>query len=186
MCSDDSSSERSLFASPSRSIFPSLAFAGAMSIPFKSPISPPSTASSDFNLSPVSAASTTSSDFSLFSTTPPSSAYSPSFASTAYPDWPKRDILSPLSSFCGSQASSHISDEDLLDLAQLDLCEDVAMPGEKTAGISWEATKQPPLVLQSVPVQQQMRPISKRRRRSSPLNKRKMVAGMSPIAEGAE
>jgi len=94
--------------------------------------------------------------------------------------------LTPLSSFCGSQASSHISDEDLLDLEQVYLCDDVRIPAEKTAGISWEATKQPPLISHSIPVQQKERPIPKRRRRSSPLNRRKMVAGMSPIAEGPE
>ncbi|CAD6569704.1 MAG: hypothetical protein ASARMPRED_003112 [Alectoria sarmentosa] len=112
MASDDSSSERSLSASPSpnsRRRFPSLAFADAISIPFKSPLSQPSTTS----ISP---------DFSLSPITPPSSFSSPAFASCAYPDWPQRDILSPNASpYCGSTANSYISDDDLLDLAELEL-----------------------------------------------------------------
>lgn len=189
MSSSDHRGTHSPFDSPSPRTFPSLAFADAMSIPSKSPLSPPSTTSCDFSLSSLSSASTTStssSDSCSSPATPPPSLSSSSFASCAYPDWPKRDILIPLSSFCGRQASSHISDEDLLDLEQLSLAQDTRMLAENTSCIPWEATKQPPVVLQSSPVTEKARPIPKRRRRSSPLNRKKMVTGMSPIPEAPE
>ncbi|KAF6236220.1 hypothetical protein HO173_005850 [Letharia columbiana] len=179
MGSDDSSSERSLSASPSpnsRHRFPSLAFADAINIPFKSPISQPSTTSSspEFSPSPI---------------TPPSSFSSPAFASCAYPDWPQRDILSPkTTSNCGSQANSYISDDDLLDLAELELIGGMRIPSDmRTEFIPWEQTRQPPLVLQSLPmVKRKAQPAPKRRRRSSPLKRKKVVLGMSPIAEAPE
>ncbi|CAF9933191.1 MAG: hypothetical protein ALECFALPRED_005499 [Alectoria fallacina] len=182
MASDDSSSERSLSASPSpnsRRRLPSLAFADAISIPFKSQLSQPSTTSfsPDFSLSPI---------------TPPSSISSPAFASCAYPDWPQRDILSPNASpYRGSTANSYISDDDLLDLAELELVGGMRIPSDlRTQFISWEQTRQPPLVLQSLPslpvVTRKARPTPRRRRRSSPLKRRKVVVGMSPIAEAPE
>ena len=201
MSSGDRPSERSLSTSPSptsssrprsRKPFPSLALAGAMSTALKSSLSPPSTTFT--GISPSSSAtssalspslSTTSSELSLSSLSTSSSLSSPSFASCAYPDWPKRDILSPISSTSGNQASSYISDEDLLDLAQLDLCNNRRVPAGREE-ISWELTKQPPLVLHSLPVSQGASASPKRRRRSSPLKRRKMVRGMSPIAEAPE
>ena len=176
----NTSSERSLSASPSptsRRPFPSLAL-GAMGLALKSGLSPPSTTSSDYSLSLATSAS------SLTST---------SFASCAYPDWPKSNDLSPASSStCGNQASSYISDDELLDLAQLDLYNNFRIPEgalpyqRQEEEISWESTKQPPLVLQSMPSPQKTLPVSKRRRRSSPFKRRKMVQGMSPIAEAPE
>ncbi|KAL9072916.1 MAG: hypothetical protein Q9161_003287 [Pseudevernia consocians] len=182
MGSDDSSSERSLSASPSpssRRRFPSLAFADAINIPFKSPISQPSTTSSSSNLS-------------LSPITPPFSFSNSSFASCAYPDWPQRDILSPnASSYCGSPANSYISDDDLLDLEELELVGGMRIPSDmRTEFISWEQTRQPPLVLQSMPsvpvLARKAQPTPKRRRRSSPLKRKKVVLGMSPIAEAPE
>ena len=177
MGSDDSSSDGSLSASPSpnsRRRFPSLAFADAINIPFKSPISQPSTTSSSPNLS-------------LSPMTPPSFG-SPAFASCAYPDWPQRDNLSPNdSSYCGSQANSYISDDDLLDLAELELIGGMRIPPAMRTDISWEQTRQPPLVLHSLPgVTKKAQPAPKRRRRSSPLKRKKIVLGMSPIAEAPE
>lgn len=59
--------------------------------------------------------------------------------------------------------------------------------GMRTGFISWEQTRQPPLVLQSLPlVASKAQPAPKRRRRSSPLKKKKIVMGMSPIAEAPE
>ena len=177
MGSDDSSSDGSRSASPSpsptsRRHFPSLAFPDAIDIPFKSPISQPSTTLSSPNLS-------------LSPLTPPSSFGSPGFASCAYPDWPQRDILFPNdSSYCGSQGNSYISDDDLLDLAELDLVGGMRVPRTE---ISWEQTRQPPLVLNALPaVARKAQPTPKKRRRSSPLKRKKMVLGMSPIAEAPE
>ena len=178
MGSDDGSSDSSLSPSPSpnsRRRFPSLAFADAINIPFKSPISPPSTTSSSPNLS-------------LSPATPPSSFGSPAFASCAYPDWPQRDNLSPAdSSYCGSQANSYISDDDLLDLAELELVDGMRIAPAMHTEISWEQTRQPPLVLHSLPaVARKAQPTPKKRRRSSPLKRKKIVMGMSPIAEAPE
>ncbi|CAF9926045.1 hypothetical protein IMSHALPRED_006854 [Imshaugia aleurites] len=178
MGSDDSSSDRSLSVSPSpisRRCLPSLAFADAINIPFKSLISPPSTTlcSCDFSLSPI---------------TPPSSFGSPAFASCAYPDWPQRDILAPnVPSYGGSKANSYISDDDLLDLAELELVGGMRIPTDMRAEfISWEQTRQPPLVLQSLPVVTRRVQPTPKRRRSSPLKRKKIVLGMSPIAEAPE
>ena len=186
---DTVSSARSSCASPSHIFYSSRAVSGAMNIPYKSTTSPPLTTSSTYRLSPTSSnssiSSSSSSSRSRSPATPPSSASSKSFASTAYPDWPQRDILS--ASFCGHQASSHISDEDLLDLEHLELCDDVRVTPEKTAGISWEATRQPPLVMQSIPSPPRKgRPVSKRSRRSSPQSSKKATKGMSPIVEAPE
>lgn len=117
-----------------------------------------------------------------------------SFGSCAYPDWPKRDELSPTANAGlspGSQASSYITDEDLLDLEQLPLFNDIRIPAQypgyaiDLADFSLQALK-PPVILQTLPAPNIAPPIPKRRRRSSPLKKRKMILGMSPIAEGAE
>ena len=178
---DDSSSDGSPTPSPSpnsRYRFPSLAFVGAIDIPFKSPVSKPSTTSTT---SPYS-------NLSLSPITPPSSLSGPAFASCAYPSWPQRDNLSLNSpSYCGAQANSHISDDDLLDLAELELIDGMRIaPGMRTE-ISWEQTRQPPLVLHSLPsVAKKAQPIPKKRRRSTPLKRKKMVLGMSPIAEAPE
>lgn len=172
-------SARSPGASPSHTVYPT----SAMSIPYKSAVLSSRTTSSAYKISPASSTSSSSSSSSRSHSpsTPPPSGSSKSFASTAYPDWPKS------ASFCGNQASSHISDEDLLDLEHLELCDDVRVPSEKTAGISWEATRQPPVVLQSVPsLQRKGRPTPKRTRRSSPLIKGKTSHGMSPIVEAPE
>ena len=184
MGSDDSSSDCSLSPSPSpspnsRRRFPSLAFADAITSSLKSPISQPSTTSSspELSSSPV---------------TPPCSFSNPSFASCAYPNWPQRNILSPsASSNCGSQANSYISDDDLLDLADLELIGDMRIPPNmRTDLISWEQTRQPPVVLHSMPsvlaAARKAQPTLKRRRRSSPLKRKKIVVGMSPIAEAPE
>lgn len=178
MSSDDSCSDGSRSASPSpnsRRRFPSLAFADAINIPFKSPISQPSTTSSSPNLS-------------LSPMTPPSSFGSPAFASCAYPDWPQRANLSlNNSSYCGSQANSYISDDDLLDLEELELIGGMRVAPAVRAEISWEQTRQPPLVLHSLPaVARKAQPTPKKRRRSSPLKRKKIVLGMSPIAEAPE
>ncbi|KAL2055689.1 hypothetical protein ABVK25_003933 [Lepraria finkii] len=199
-------SERSLSASPSRRPLPTLAFASAMKIPFKASISPPSTTFSDFCASPLSQTSTessdqslspvsptsstssTSSDLSISPITPPSSLSTSSYLNCATPDWPQRTLLTPLASFCGSAANSYIPDEDLLDLSLDDLRNDTSVPTYVEPEISWEETKQPPLVLQSMPMvaRRGAPPAPKRRRRTSPLARRKMTLAMSPIAESPE
>ncbi|KAL8989081.1 MAG: hypothetical protein Q9169_008440, partial [Polycauliona sp. 2 TL-2023] len=140
-------------------------------------LSPPSTTSADLSLSPL---------------TPPSSSVSPYTVICAYPSWPAGDFLSTKASSCShmsagsGQPSSRISDEDLLDLEELDLCGGMRVPTGMTLGtpeIPWEATQQPPAVVFSAP----RRPSvggRKKRRRSSAL-KRSMKA-MSPIAEVPE
>ena len=85
-----------------------------------------------------------------------------------------------------SQANSYISDDDLLDLADLELIGDMRIPPNmRTEFISWEQTRQPPVVLQSLPsvpevAARKAQPTPKGRRR------RKVVMGMSPIAEAPE
>ncbi|KAL2044183.1 hypothetical protein N7G274_002888 [Stereocaulon virgatum] len=197
-------SERSLSASPSRPTLPTLAFASAMKAPYKASVSPPSTTfsshfcasprsqtstgSSDMSLSPVSSASSTSSDLSLSPIISPSSLSTSSYLNCATPDWPQRTLLTPLSSFCGSAANSYISDEDLMDLSLDDLCNDTSVQTCIEPEISWEQTKQPPLVLQSMPTvaRRAPPPAPKRRRKTSPLARRKVTLAMSPIAEGPE
>lgn len=170
----DSSSERSLSPSP-----PSLSYTGGFAnpikIPLKSCLSPPSTTSSDLSFSPL---------------TPPSASVSPQTVICAYPSWPAGDFLSAQpSTFShvtdnrGTQPSSRISDDDLLGLEELELFDGVRVPKTLSSTISWEATKQPPVVIRSTP----KRPSTggKRRRPSAPYRKRSMKA-MSPILEGPE
>ncbi|MCJ1463439.1 hypothetical protein MMC07_002046 [Pseudocyphellaria aurata] len=180
--SDDSSSDMSVSPLSSTSSVPSpqSAFANPMSIPLKSTLSPPSTTSSTFSLSPA---------------TPIFPVCSPS-ATCAYPSWPNRDFLSSTASNASPygggnwSASSYVSDDDLLDLAELELYGDSRVPAGMVAGlnqltavISWEATKQPPVRLPSPPLQK-VQP--KRRRRGSPLKRKRPVAGLSPITEAPE
>ncbi|MCJ1266975.1 hypothetical protein MMC22_006860 [Lobaria immixta] len=182
MLSDDSGSDLSVSpSSSSTSSIPSpqSAFVNPMSIPLKSTLSPPST-TSNFSLSPA---------------TPIFPICSPS-ATCAYPSWPNRDFLSsttPTASPYGSgngSASSYVSDDDLLDLASLDLYGDSRVPAGMLAGlnqpiaaISWEATKQPPVRLPSPPLQKVQ---GKKRRRGSPLKRKRPVTGLSPITEAPE
>ncbi|KAI4181289.1 MAG: hypothetical protein L6R41_006704 [Letrouitia leprolyta] len=173
--SSDTSSERSLSPSPP-SLSYSSAFANPIKIPLKSCLSPPSTTSSDFSSSP------------LTPPTPPSSSVSPQTVICAYPSWPAGDFLSSQpSTFShvtdsrGTQPSSRISDDDLLGLEELELFDGVRVPTSST--ISWEATKQPPVIIRST----SKRPSAggKKRRTSAPYRKRSMKA-MSPILEGPE
>ena len=189
-------------ARPAQAI-PSLAFSRSRNNnTFKASISPPTTYSTDFytsspksqtstpserSLSPISPVSSSSSTYSLSPITPPSSLSTSSFANCATPDWPNRDILSPLGSYCGSHASLYIADEDFLDLDLQSLRMDTSVEAYVEPEISWEETKQPPLVLQPMPsIVKKSAPPQKRRRRSSPLKKRKMTLAMSPIAESPE
>ncbi|KAL9638845.1 MAG: hypothetical protein Q9164_001298 [Protoblastenia rupestris] len=171
--------------------FPSLAF---LDIPLKATPSPASTSSSETSLSSSSSPVTPISEWS--------------YASLSHPDWPKSDTLfSPpssrlstatkTSSVIGSQASCYISDEDLLDLAQLPLYNDIRIPehfaiyGYRSATGNTEETKSrdlPPVgLVQSLPASRKGVPSGgKKRRRSSPLKRRKMVLGMSPIPELSE
>ncbi|KAL8782297.1 MAG: hypothetical protein Q9213_005490 [Squamulea squamosa] len=178
MYSDDSgsdtSSDRSLSPSPPSPSYSS-SFANPIRIPLKSGLSPPSTTSAGHSFSPV---------------TPPSSSVSPHTVICAYPSWPAGDFLSAkASSFSHSSASkcnqpsSRISDEDLLDLEELDLYEGMRVPTTMslaTTEISWESTKQPPAVVCS------SRPsisAKRKRRRSSALHRKRSMKAMSPIAE---
>ncbi|KAL8689541.1 MAG: hypothetical protein Q9218_004812 [Villophora microphyllina] len=183
MLSDDSgsdtSSERSLSPSPPSLSFCS-SFANPIRIPAKSRLSPPSTTSSDFSLSPR---------------TPPPSSISPHTVICAYPSWPAGNFLSTeQSTFShvydsrGSHPSSRISDEDLLSLEELDLCGERRVPKDKSAAtptISWEATRQPPIVVFSTPKRPAISAKRKRRRSSAPNRKRSLKA-MSPIPEMPE
>ena len=190
-----------------RMAFPSLAFAGAMTIPLKSPPSPPST-----TVSP--------SDFSIKS---PSRSMSPvstaAYASCAFPSWPKSDILSPTASltcspassspylggaYTGCQASSYITDEDLLDLATLPLYNNIRIPPELLIAatpaheVVFSEKRRPRsrrvILPEAVQLQSSLLEVSaepsttslKRRRRSSPLKRRKLVLGLSPVVEDAE
>ena len=136
-----------------------------------------------------------------------------SYASLSHPDWPKSDTLSPVSSssclaspkvnvsaISGSQASCYISDEDLLDLAQLPLYNDIRVPdqyamygyGGAPAARAEELRVAPPMqVLGShahVGTSSMKKPVmlGKKRRRSSPLKRKRLVLGMSPIPELGE
>ena len=96
-------------------------------------------------------------------------------------------------------ASSHISDEDLLDLEELELQGGMRvvsghpvlrMPGDGC--IPWEATRQPPVIIRLDEGRREKskssthtRPKTKRRK-SSPLKDRRLVVKMSPIAEAQE
>ncbi|MCJ1342534.1 hypothetical protein MMC31_000720 [Peltigera leucophlebia] len=185
----DSDSGSDLSSSPSScstssAFSPRHAFANPIHISSKSTLSPPSTTSSVFSISPA---------------TPIFPICSPS-AICAYPSWPARDCLSSTSTpanSCGGNknycGSSYISDEDLLDLEELELYEGSRVPvgmfpggldGVLTNEISWEATRQPPVVLASTLVQQAQG--GKRRRRSSPLKQKRPSKKLSPIKEGQE
>ena len=189
----------------SRRALPSLAFSRSRNnYYFKASISPPttscadlgtsptsqtsgSTTPSDRSLSPVSPVSSSSSQYSFSPITPPSSLSTSSFANCATPDWPNRDILAPLGSYCGSHASLHIADEDFLDLDLQHLRTDSSVSTYEEPEISWEQTKQPPVVLQAMPqVAKKPAPVGQRRRRSSPLKKKKVALAMSPITEAPE
>ncbi|KAL8939736.1 MAG: hypothetical protein Q9211_002606 [Gyalolechia sp. 1 TL-2023] len=175
--SSDTSSERSLSPSPPSPSYHGC-FANPIKIPLKSCLSPPSTASADFPFSPL---------------TPPSSSVSPHTVICAYPSWPAGDFLSAQPSTFGhvtesrgSQPSSHVSDDDLLGLEELELFEGVRVPKAMTltsSSISWEATKQPPVVVRST----SKRPSAggKKRRILAPYRNRSMKA-MSPILEAPE
>lgn len=183
MFSDDSgsdtSSERSLSPSPPSLSYPSR-LANPISIPLKSCLSPPSTSSSNFSLSPV---------------TPPSSpSVSPQTVICAYPSWPAGDFLSAhpstfshITDGRGTSPSLRISDEDLLDLGELDLCGDMRVPkgmSMETRAISWEATKQPPVVVRPTPKAPSMN--GKKTKRTSAGFRRRSVKAMSPILEAPE
>lgn len=187
----DSDSGSDLSVSPSScstsssAFSPRHAFANPVQINSKSTLSPPSTTSSPFSISPAS----------------PIFPISSSSAICAYPSWPARDSLSPTSTpakSCGGSnqtycGSSYISDDDLLDLEELDLYDGSRVPvgmfprgfnGLLTNEISWEATRQPPVVLTSPLVQKPQDP--KKRRRGSPLKQKRQSKKLSPIKEGQE
>ncbi|KAL8856379.1 MAG: hypothetical protein Q9178_007016 [Gyalolechia marmorata] len=175
----DTSSERSLSPSPP-SLTYSSSFANPISIPLKSRLSPPSTTSAGLSLSPK---------------TPPSSSVSPHTVLCAYPSWPAGDFLSAKASSFGhisagkdNQPSSRISDEDLLDLEELDLYCGMRVPTGMSlvpADIPWEATKQPPPVVFSAPKRPSIGG-KKKTRRSSALHRARSMRAMSPIAEVPE
>ncbi|KAL8772503.1 MAG: hypothetical protein Q9203_004679 [Teloschistes exilis] len=175
--SSDTSSERSLSPSPP-SLSSSPRFANPIRIPPKSCLSPPSTTSSDFSLSPQ---------------TPPPSSISPHTVICAYPSWPAGNFLSAQpTTFShvydsrGSHPSSRISEEDLLDLEELDLCgERRVLKEAATSEISWEATRQPPVIVYSTPKRPAVS-AKKRRRKSSAPNRRRSLKAMSPILEMPE
>ena len=185
----DSDSNSDLSISPSScstssAFSPRHVFANPVHISSKSTLSPPSTTSSVFSISPA---------------TPIFPICSPS-AICAYPSWPARDRLSltstPANSCGGNKnycGSSYVSDEDLLGLEELDLYEGSRVPvgmfpggldGALANEISWEATRQPPVVLTSPIVQQAQG--TKRRRRNSPLKQKRPSKKLSPIKEGQE
>lgn len=136
-----------------------------------------------------------------------------SYASLSHPDWPKSETLSPVSSsssvtspkvnvsaISGSQASCYISDEDLLDLAQLPLYNDIRVPdhyamygygGGPVARVEQLREAPPMQVLGSqahVGASSIKKPVmpGKKRRRSTPLKRKRLVLGMSPIPELGE
>ena len=172
----DTSSERSLSPSPP-SLTYSSSFANPIRIPLKSRLSPPSTTLADQSpsLSPL---------------TPPSSAVSPYTVICAYPSWPAGDFLSAkasslshISAASDSLPSSRISDEDLLDLEELDLCGNMRVPIGMTSAIPeipWEATQQPPVVVISAPRRPSIG-VRRKRRRSSAL--KRSIKALSPIPE---
>ena len=181
--SSDTSSERSL--SPSSSP-PGLTFANPIAVPPKSLLSPPAT--TDY--------------FSLSPATPPSCPFNSPNNSAG--DCLTSSITSPATSsspcsYLNKPASSHISDDDLLDLEELELRGGMriatGVPSMQAYGdgcIPWEATRQPPIVIkldegrrEKAKANNSARPKS-RRRRSSPLKDKRAVVKMSPIAEGQE
>ena len=103
------------------------------------------------------------------------------------------------SSVGGSQASCYISDEDLLDLAQLPLYNDIRVPEHfgvyaygypTTLSEKAKSLDLPPMgLVQSLPTAKRMTPGKgkrKRRRRSSPLEAGRLACGMTPILEVGE
>jgi len=157
---------------------PGLTYANPICIPLKSLLSPPRT-------------TTTADYFSLSPATPPSAPFNSPNANSvcAFPSWPSGPLLSSSSntSTCcatGCAKSSYISDEDLLDLEELELCGDVRVVTGYPE-ISWSVTRQPPVVVtaQSINIVSRSK---KKRRRSSPLKKERFVGRMSPIVEGVE
>lgn len=172
--SSTTSSESSSSPSPH-----GLTYANPISIPLKSLLSPPRT-------------STTIVDyFSLSPATPPSAPFNSPNANSvcAFPSWPSGPLLSSSSSTStccatGCAKSSYISDEDLLDLEELELCGDVRVITGYPE-ISWSMTRQPPLVVEAQSINIVARP-KKKRRRSSPLKKQRFVGRMSPIVEDME
>ena len=96
-------------------------------------------------------------------------------------------------------ASSHISDEDLIDLEELELRGEMRIPTgfpvmqlRGDGCIPWEATRQPPVVIkldegrrEKTRSGTQSKP-KNRKRKSTSLKDRRIVVKMSPIAEGAE
>ena len=178
LSSAHSVTEMSPSPTSSVSLTPSPRFSGVnpISIPLKSLPSPPRTTSSRFSLSPAS---------------PTSSTCKPS-ASCAFPSWPNRDVLFcpqnafPTSPYNGASGpmSSYISDDDLLNLAELDLVENQRVLPPATVEIPWEATRQPPVVVQAASIRRG--PSTGKRRRSSPRKQSRPVREMSIIVEGPE
>lgn len=176
--SSRSSSPASISSKSSSS--PRSPFANPICIPLKSSISPPAT-------------------FSFASLVPPSPTLlvssSPNLISCAYPSWPNRHYLSsPFSGNDPHHGSSYISDDDLRDV----VCGSNGACGlgivyeeDIIPVIPWEVTRQEPPVMIQAPVVRRPMPVRveterKKRRRSSPLKRKRCVVGMSPIPEGAE
>ena len=184
---------------PKRICFPSLAFSSSpMDIPLKATPSPPSTTSSTSSDSDYLFPSNPSS----LSSSPASTVSSSSFTSLSHPDWPRTETLSPSShpscSTPGGQASCYISDEDLLDLAQLPLWNDIRIPehfasygyggNPALTAEAYSDTKELPPATISSQVQRpkkQMKPNGGRRRRSKEM-RRKPLGIMTPISESGE
>lgn len=70
----------------------------------------------------------------------------------------------------------------MLALSEFDLHEEII--AEEESEISWEETKQAPLVLDTLPaVAKRVPPKAPKRRRSDPMKRRKLQLGISPIPE---
>jgi len=67
----------------------------------------------------------------------------------------------------------------------MQLRDEVNIVAEEESEISWEETKQPALILQTLPTVAKRAPprAPKRRRKSDPMKRRKLPLGMSPIPE---
>ncbi|MCJ1231301.1 hypothetical protein MMC12_007978 [Toensbergia leucococca] len=163
--------------SPASSLLSTL-LANPMPMPLKTSPSPPST--------------TSSSSYDSISSAPSSFSCSPS-PSCAYPCWPNRNKLGPLSPTSAKNnntVSSYISDEDLYSLADVHAArQDISMfsilDEESPSTIPWEETKQPPTKAPTPPHRQKLTP--KRKRSTSASKTRKsMGKGMAPIAEAQE
>jgi hypothetical protein len=70
----------------------------------------------------------------------------------------------------------------------MNLDDDVEILAQEEPEISWEETKQPPLVLDTAPIVAKRAPpkAPKRRRRSDPMKRRKLQLSISPIIEAPE